>query len=154
MKRLIVFIIISMLLLSCKVNEKPKFIGVNSLEIVEATIKTFTIKTNLKFENKNSLGGTLQAKNIHVFIDSIDVATVNSEIFNVPKKSEFDIPLLVNIPFDKVYNNDKQSLLEGIMNIVSNKKIKLSYSGLISYKLGAFHYNYPLNYKQEISLKK
>ena len=147
-----VILIVGLLLVACKVTEKPEFIGVNSLKINTVSAKEFTVLANLQFQNKNDVGGTLQANEIHVFIDSVDVATVNSEVFKVLRKATFELPLKVHIPFDKVYKKNKQNLLENIMNIVSNKKINILYKGKVRYKLGGFHYNYPLNYKQEISL--
>jgi LEA14-like dessication related protein len=154
MKKLILLLTVGFLLLACKVTEKPEFIGVNSLKIKKVSTKEFTVLANLQFQNKNDVGGTLQAKEIHVFIDSIDVATVATEVFNVPKKEAFELPLQVQIPFDKIYKNNKQNLLENIMNIISNKKVNIFYKGVIRYEKGVFHYNYPLDYQQEISLKK
>ena len=148
-----VILIVGLLLVACKVTEKPEFIGVNSLKIKKVSTKEFTVLANLQFQNKNDVGGTLQAKGIHIFIDSIDVAVIDTEVFNVPKKEAFELPLQVQIPFDKIYKNNKQDLLENIMNIVSNKKIGILYKGVIRYEKGVFHYNYPLDYKQEISLK-
>jgi len=153
MKKLVLLFSVSLLLIACKVNEKPEFIGVNSLKIKNIDTKEFTVLTNLQFENKNDVGGTLQAKEIHVFVDNIDVATIETKVFDVPKKEAFDIPILVKIPFDKIFNDNKQSLLENIMNIVSNKKIEISYKGIISYKMGVFNYDYPLDYKQDVTIK-
>ncbi len=154
MKKLILLLTVGFLLLACKVTEKPEFIGVNSLKIKKVSTKEFTVLANLQFQNKNDVGGTLQAKEIHVFIDSIDVATVATEVFNVPKKEAFELPLQVQIPFDKIYKNNKQNLLENIMNVISNEKVNIFYKGVIRYEKGVFHYNYPLDYQQEISLKK
>lgn len=154
MKKLILWLTVGLLLLSCKVTEKPEFIGVNSVKIKKISTKEFIVLANLQFQNKNDIGGTLQARNIHVFIDSIDVATVDTEVFNVPKKEMFVLPLQVQIPYDKIYKNNKQNLLESIMNIISNKKINILYKGEIRYDKNVFHYNYPLDYQQEISLKK
>ena len=154
MRKFLLLFVLTLALISCKVNEKPEFIQVNSLKVIDATPSNFTIQADLKFENKNSVGGTLQAKDIHVFIDSIDVALINSKEFDVPKKSEFVIPLEATIPFSKVYKDNKQSILDNIMHIISTKKIVANYNGEIRYKLGAFHYDYPLDYKQELVIKK
>ena len=154
MKKIILLFVLSVILGSCKVTEKPEFIKVNSVEIIDTSLSNFTILAKLQFKNKNSIGGTLQANNIHVFIDSIDVATINSELFDVPKKSEFELPLEATIPFSKVYENNKKGLLNNILNIVSSKKINILYKGEVKYKLGAFSYDYPLSYSQEIEIIK
>lgn len=154
MKLYTLFIILSLLLMSCTVNEKPEFVKVNSLEVVEISIRNFILEADVQFLNKNSIGGILEARDFHVFIDSIDVAVIKSEPFIVPKKNEFKIPLRATIPFEKVFNDNKQNLLNSIMNVVSKKDIMVTYKGKIRYKLGAFHYDYPIVYKQEVSLKK
>ncbi len=141
-------------LISCTVTDKPEFIKVNSLDLIDASLNNFKIKANLQFRNTNSVGGVLQVNDVHVFIDSIDVATIQVTEFKVPKKSEFNIPLEATIPFSKVFNNNKQELLEDIMNVISSKKVNVQYKGEIRYKLGAFHYDYPLDYKQVLKLKK
>ena len=154
MKKLLLLLVVGLLFFACKVTEKPEFVGVNSLKIKSVSAKDFTVLANLQFKNKNDVGGTLQAKDIHVFIDNIDVATINTATFNVPKQKEFELPLTVNIPFDKVYKNNKQSLLESVMNVVSNKKMNILYKGVIDYKLLGFQYSYPLDYTQELTLSK
>jgi len=154
MKKVVLLFVLSVTLLSCEVTEKPEFIKVNSVEIIDTSLSNFTMLAKLQFKNKNSIGGTLQANDIHVFVDSINVATINSELFDIPKKSEFELPLEATIPFSKVYENNKKDLLSNIINIISSKKVSILYKGEVRYKLGAFSYDYPLNYSQEIEIIK
>ncbi len=85
MKKIIVFSIL-ILILSCKVTEKPEFIKVESVKVIQANKKGIKVKTDLLFLNKNIVGGTLQANDIKVLLDSVEVATINSDSFKVPKK--------------------------------------------------------------------
>lgn len=154
MKSRITIFVLGWIMIGCTVSKKPEFIQVNKINITDASFKNFTIEAKLQFRNKNDVGGTLQAKDIQVLIDSIPVATINSKVFTVPKRTEFEIPLKVTIPFEKVFNDNKQSLLNNIMNVLTSKKIMVNYNGFIRYKLGAFHYDYPISYKQEVLLSK
>ena len=154
MKNILVLLILGLTILSCKVTEKPEFIEIKSMDIVDTSLENFTIQANVVFKNKNQIGGTLQANDIHIFVDSMDVATVQSELFKVPKESEFTIPLKATIPFEKVFADNKKNLLDKILNVIANKKINMSFKGKVRYKLGAFHYDYPVDYQQEISLRK
>lgn len=140
--------------MSCKVTAKPEFIKVNSLDIVEMSTKSIIIQANLKFKNKNSVGGTLQANDIHVFVDQVDVATINSTEFKVPRKQEFIIPLKVTIQYDKIYKDGKQNILNNILNVIAAKKIDVSYKGIVRYKLSNFQYDYKIDHIQEINIKK
>ncbi len=147
-------IVISLLLIGCTVTEKPEFVTVRSLDVVNTSLENFTVEANIIFLNKNGVGGTLEAKDFHVLMDSIDIATVTSKPFHVPKKEKFELPLRAVIPFEKVFKDTKQNLLNAIMHVISKKKITLTYKGDIRYKLGVFHYDYPVAYKQEILLQK
>lgn len=140
---------------SLKLTEIPEFIQINSLNITNTSLKNFTVQAKLQFKNKNSVGGTLQAKDIRIFIESIDLATVTTKAFKVPKKSEFEIPLEAVVSFEKLFNKGNQNLLNSIiMNIISSKKIKLNFKGIVQYKTRIFYYNYSVNKTQEFSLHK
>jgi len=152
MKKIFLILIITTFL-GCKVTEKPELIKVESVKVLQANREGIKLKTDLRFLNKNSVGGTLQANNIKVLIDSLQVATLNSEPFKVPRKKEFILPLTVVIPYEKIYKDNKQNLLSNVMNFIRNKKIRIVYKGEIRYSLGNFHYDYPLNYTDEILLK-
>jgi len=149
----IILILTLISVLGCKVTEKPEFKKVESVKVIRANKKGIKIKTDLLFLNKNSVGGTLQAKDIKVFIDSLQVAKLNTEPFKVPRKEVFVLPLTVTIPYGKIYKNKKRDLLANVVNFIQQKKIKLVYKGEIRYSLGSFSYNYPLTYTDEIILK-
>ncbi len=140
-------------ILSCKVTEKPEFININGLKIKHSTAKEVEIQANAHFLNKNSVGGKLQINKIKVFVDSIFIATIDSKIFDVPKEEAFTIPLTVNIPYDKVFKNNKKDLLNNIMNMLLRKKILVQFKGGIRYKLGDFYYDYELDYTDNISIQ-
>ncbi len=153
MRLFISVFIFSSILCSCTVTEKPEFIRVKSVEVVETSLENFTLEATVVFLNKNDVGGTLQAKDFHVFIDSIDVATIQSIPFDVPKRMEFEIPFRATVPFKKVFNANKQNWLGNVLNAISKKSITVICKGNIRYKLGTFHYDYPIIYEQQISLK-
>lgn len=139
--------------LSCTVTEKPEFINVNSVKIISANVKEIILQTDLQFLNKNSVGGKLQAKNIKIYVDSMEVGTMQTTMFDVPKKNEFTIPLKTTLSYNKVFNDKNQNVLGSIMNMVMRKKILVQFKGDIRYKLGAFHYDYPLDYTENIAIQ-
>ncbi len=150
------YLLVFLLFLSfgCTLSKKPEFINVKNIKIVSVNSNKIEVKTDILFKNKNSVGGTLQAKDIHVFVDNTDVAIVKTEAFKVPKKSEFILPLLVEIPYKKVFKDNKQNLLVNIMNMVIRKEILMQYKGNIRYSLGKLHYDYPLDYTQKVTITK
>jgi len=147
------FLVLLIVFNSCTLTKYPEYKGVSDIRIIKANKTEFVVEMRLIYHNPNDVGGTLQAKDIKVFIDSVQVANANSEIFHIPKQKEFTVPLTTSIPFKKVYENNKGGLLGSVLDVISNKKVSLSYKGDIRYSLGSFHYDYPLDYTQELSLK-
>lgn len=152
MKRIYLFLLLIISLTACTVTEQPEFKDIASIKVKETNAKEVIVEANARFLNKNSVGGTLQAKGIQVFIDDVAVAEVNSDTFKVPAKDEFTIPLKVKIPYSKVFKDNKNNVLSNVLNILTNKEINLRYKGNITYKLSAFSYNYPLDYTQKVAL--
>lgn len=142
-----------LLFLSCKVTEKPELIKIDSVKVLEANNKGIKVAADALFLNKNHVGGTLEGRNIEVLIDSVAVATIETTPFNVPRQDQFTMPIIVTIPYDKVFKQNGQNLFSSLLNAISKKKIAISYVGDIRYSLGGFHYDYPLNYKQDLVIK-
>lgn len=116
MKKLI-FIPFILLIVSCAVKEKPLFVKVDNIVVVDATLETIELTADAHFINQNDVGGSLESKGIEVFVNDISVANVTSESFKVPAREEFTIPLKVIIPTKEVYENNKNGLLGGILNL-------------------------------------
>lgn len=153
MKKIILFLFISIFTQSCKVNETPEFIKVSNIDVANYTAKEITLTSDLVFHNPNYLGGVLQAKDITVFANNIDMGNINSPDFKVPAQEEFIVPIEFKFSYDKVFE-DQENLLINVLNTLTSKKIEVKYQGTITYKLNIFSYDYPLDYSQEINLKK
>ncbi|MBT8278082.1 MAG: hypothetical protein KJO41_03705 [Bacteroidia bacterium] len=138
------------LILSCSVKEKPEFLGVENIKIMDATFENFTVSADALFKNPNSVGGQLSAKNIVVYINDNQTAILSSEEFDVPAKDLFSIPLVVNIPSDSLFNKNS---LGGILGSLFSENIKVQYKGDIKYKVYGFTYTYPLDKIENIKIK-
>ncbi|QHI34760.1 hypothetical protein IMCC3317_01040 [Kordia antarctica] len=152
MKKLIIIPIL-LLIVSCKVKEKPLFVKVDNIVIVDATLETIELTADAYFINQNDVSGSLESKGIEVFVNDISVANVTSESFEVPARKEFSIPLKVIIPTKEVYENNKNGLLDGILNSIVNKKMKVQYKGTITYSTFGFSYDYIVDKTQDVNIK-
>ena len=152
MKKLI-YIPLLLLVMSCSVREKPLFVKVDNIEVVEATLQTIELTADAYFINKNDVGGTLESKGIEVFVNDISVANVSSEAFKVPAREEFSIPLKVIIPTKEVYENNKDGLLGGILSSIISKKMKVQYKGTITYSTLGFSYDYEVDRTEDVKIK-
>lgn len=152
MKKLI-YIPLLLIVMSCSVREKPLFVKVDNIEVVEATLQTIELTADAYFINKNDVGGTLESKGIEVFVNDISVANVSSEAFKVPAREEFSIPLKVIIPTKEVYENNKDGLLGGILSSIISKKMKVQYKGTITYSTLGFSYDYEVDRTEDVKIK-
>lgn len=149
LKKLFLLTII-VLFYSCTVTEKPEFVGIDNIKIVNANLDELTVSADAQFNNPNSVSGTLSSEGILVIVNEVETATLSSEPFEVPAKKEFSIPLVVNIPTDSVIN--KRSL-GGLLNSIFSEKIKVTYKGKIDYNIYGFSHAYNVDRTEDIKLK-
>lgn len=151
MKKLLYFFVLAFIL-SCSINEKPIFIKVDDLKISSITADTIRLKAKAFFKNPNDIGGKLATDEIKVLIDGVEVAQVSSEEFKVPAREEFFIPLKVVVPAKKVFKNNKNGILGGLLNSLLNKSIKVHFKGDLKYKVLGFSHVYIIDKVEEIKL--
>ena len=150
-KTLVVSFFVFLFFTSCKYDVYPVFSGVNSIDIKESSSKGITIQSDLVFLNPNQIGGILQAKNIHILVNDIDLGTLNTPDFQVPAEKEFVIPITFQITYDKIIKNN---ILNNLLTSFINKELKIYYKGTVHYKYGIISYDYPIDYTEIIKLNK
>ena len=142
----------SLFTISCSVNETPEFVKISNVLVKDYSSETITITSDLVFHNHNSIGGVLQVNQVKVWVNTIDLGNVNSDDFQVPSKKEFTVPIVFEIPYNRIFK-DKENIVLNVLTALQTKTIEVSYKGNITYKLGAFTYDYPMDYTEIIDLK-
>ncbi|PWH82112.1 hypothetical protein DIS18_12675 [Algibacter marinivivus] len=150
MRKLIILSTICLVFLSCSVNEKPQFIGLENIKVLESTSKHVTFTAEAKFINPNDIGGELQTDEIKVFINDNEMASVSTESFKVPAKKEFSVPLKTNVPTDSIFSNKS---IGGLIGSLFSKKVKVQYKGDIKYKVLGFSYTYDIDQTEDVKIK-
>lgn len=136
--------------MSCSVNEKPQFIGLENIKVLESTSKYVTFTAEAKFINPNDIGGELQTDEIKVFVNDNEMASVSTESFEVPAKKEFSIPLKTKVPTDNIFSNKN---LGGLIGSLFSKKVKVQYKGEIKYKVLGFSHYYNIDQTEDVKIK-
>jgi len=137
---------------SCAVKKKPIFIKVDDVKIVSVTMDTIRLKAAAFFENPNGVGGTISSDKIQIIVKDASIASVYVDEFKVPARASFSVPLMAVIPTKKVFQNNKNGILGGLINSFLNKSIKLRFKGNLKYKVFGFSNTYPIDKIQEIKL--
>lgn len=149
MKRLIILSTICMLLFGCSVNEKPQFIGLENIKVLESTPKYVTITADALFINPNDIGGSLKTDEIKVFVNDNEMATVSAENFKIPAKNKFSMPLKTKVPTDSLFSNKN---LSGLLGSLFSKKVKIQYKGIIEYSTFGFSYSYNIDKTEDVKI--
>jgi len=143
------FLSLSILFLqACSLTKAPEFKGITGIDIVKNKQNKLVLAANAKFYNSNLLGGKFKISDIKVFVNDQYLANLNSEIYKVPSKKKFTIPLEVD--FDKSYL--KKSNLLDVLNAVLHNKLKVQYKGFIYYVSHGLKVPYKVDYTQDMKL--
>ena len=153
MKKVLYFLVLISVMSSCAVKKKPIFIKVDNVKIISVAADTIRLKAEAFFKNPNDVGGKISTDEIKVIINGAEVAQVSSEEFKVPARKEFTIPLKVVIPAKRVFENNKNGILGGLINSILNKSIKVQFKGDLKYKVFGFSNVYPIDKTEEIKIK-
>jgi uncharacterized protein YueI len=149
-KRFLLFSLFFTLVINCTVTEKPEFIKLENIKVVDSNIQSITLSADALFINKNDVGGTLKTDDLKVYINDIEVAKIVSEEFKVPSKQNFKIPLTVAVATDSLI--DKNSL-GGLLGSLISQKLKVQYKGDIKYKVLGYSSKYTINEIQDVKIK-
>ena len=152
MKNILYFSILFLLITSCAIKKKPVFIKVDNVKIISISSDTIRLKAEAFFKNPNDVGGKISTDEIKVIINGAEVAQVSSEEFKVPARKDFVIPLKVVIPAKRVYENNKNGIIGGLINSILNKSLKVQFKGDLKYKVLGFSNVYPIDKTEEIKL--
>jgi hypothetical protein len=150
MKNILYFTLLIIIISSCSVNKQPTFIKVDNVKVASFSGDTIRLKAEAFFTNPNDVGGKISTDEIKVILNGAEVAQVSSEEFKVPGRKDFTIPLVVVIPAGKVFENNKNGILAGLLNSFLKKSIKVQFKGDIKYKVFGYSSVYPVDQIQEI----
>ena len=150
MKKLILLSTVIFSFISCSVKEKPEFLRIENIKVLDADGQNVKIKADAFFQNPNDIGGKLLTEGIKVFINDVEMATIVSEEFEVPAKKEFSIPLVVNIPTDSIVS---EKSIGGLLSSLLYQKMKVHYKGDIKYKVLGFSHSYDIDKTEDVKIK-
>jgi hypothetical protein len=150
MKRVIILSTILFGFLNCSANEKPEFLGVEKIEILESTPEYIILTTNTLFKNPNAIGGKLQINSIKVFVNDSEMASVSSKNFEIPAKKDFSIPLTAHVPVDNIFDDEN---LSSLISCLLTKKMTKQYKDVINYKVSGLSHIYDVDKTEIVKTK-
>jgi hypothetical protein len=137
----------------CTLKQKPEFIKVDAIQLVDANSRQITLSANAVFNNPNSVGGRLNTEGVSVLVNGVDFGFISAEEFKVPAKDKFTVPLQIVIKTKELLGKDPNGFLSGLLNSVLNKNLKVKYKGVIEFKALGFTYKYPIDKTETVNIK-
>ena len=150
MRKFVILLTMVALFCSCSVKEKPEFLRVENIKVLESTSKYVTLTADALFINPNDISGELKTDAIKVYVNDNEMASVSTKSFKVPAKKEFSIPLKANIPTDSLFSGKS---LGGLLGSLINKSLKVQYKGDIKYKVLGFTHTYKVDKTETVKFK-
>jgi hypothetical protein len=147
---LLLFIIAST---SCAVKQKPTFIKVDNIKLITANSTKITVSADALFNNPNVIGGRLNTEGVQVYVNDISFGRVETEEFKVPANDDFTVPLKIQIKTKDLLDKDSKGFLNGLLNSVLNRSLKVRYEGTIQFKALGINHSYPINKTETIKIK-
>ena len=137
------------LFFNCTVTEKPEFISLENIKVVDSNIETITLNADANFINPNDLGGNLKTDNMKVYINETEVANFETKNFEVPSSKNFTIPLKVAVATDSIINKN----IGGLLGSLISQRLKVRFKGEIDYKVFGYSSSYSVDKTQNIKVK-
>jgi LEA14-like dessication related protein len=142
----IISIIAGSSMVSCSKPEAPEYLGFRDFSILNVSMDSAQLQTQLAFYNPNAFNLELKRGDVNVFLDDqLANHYIMDSTINIPKKDTFYVPLNLRISPKLLINSALKMLMNG-------NKIKVKLLGSIRIKRGGVSFNVPVNYEvmQEI----
>tara|TARA_B110000046_G_scaffold169685_1_gene188995 strand:- start:13994 stop:14458 length:465 start_codon:yes stop_codon:yes gene_type:complete len=152
MKKAFCFLGLFLLIYSCSVKKPPIFIKVDDVKLISFTSDTVRLHANAYFQNPNDVGGKISTDKIIVIVNGKEVAEVSSDEFKVPARNEFLIPLKVVIPTKRIFENNKNGILGGLISSILAKKVKVQFKGNLKYTVFGFKKEFLIDKTEEMKI--
>ena len=143
----IVLIITLFLLSGCQRPEQDIVLRQIRDVVVDATTEPM-LKANAIFFNPNDMRGKLKKIDIEIFVNGKKAASVNQRLRTaIPAKSEFSVPLEVNLSLKE------QGFMDTLLGVIGGKKFEVHYKGSLKLTYRGFPISVPVDYKDDVRIR-
>ena len=141
-----------LLLISCSMPKEPEFKRMENTVVQKISSGEILINTDAIFDNPNGFGVTVSSVNIVAKANDVKTADIKQlKDVQMIGNEEFAIPLQIKIKPKELLNmGNLLKLVAGSLE----KKINLNYKGSVTAKVMDMGYDIPIDYSEEILLKK
>lgn len=142
---------ITLLFSSCTSIVEPTVERIEDVDLVEATKSKLELNAFMVLNNPNGFELDLEAADITVYADEIELAKINQTFeTTMAKEAEFNMPININLDLDKLYRDNPLKALTKGLQIMSEKKINVQFKGTIMVGKGFAKVSVPIDREEEL----
>ncbi len=147
-------VLVCLLMTACTLTEKPSFINVDDVRVIEAKAKMVSIDANLVFYNPNDLGVRLEKVSIKPIVNEVEMGEVNTiKDIHIESKGNFEVPVNFSFNPKAMWQEEKGALIGTLINTFSNKPVKVQYKGVVTLEIAGVSFDVPIDHTEEVVLK-
>lgn len=144
-------IFLTIILAGCTFDKPVVFKSIQNTKVENIDQGVATVSAELEFYNPNEVSGRFKKGEIVVFIGEDQVANISrSQSMNIAAQSSFSIPVEVKFSIEDV----QKGLLSNLLALVTSNSITLHFKGDIVVGKFIFTQKVPVDYEQEVKLRR
>ncbi len=133
-------IIFTAFLSACSKPKEIEYKEFKNFKIENIGAANAVIKMDVVYYNPNNMGLQLKRTDLDIYIDGTYLGkTAQDYQISIPKKSNFTIPLVVNI--------DSKNILKNMFSSLFSKEVTIKVTGKVKVGKANIFINYPVNYE-------
>jgi LEA14-like dessication related protein len=137
---------------SCTKPAAPSFKKLHNVKISQAKRDGVKIEAQALYFNPNAMGGKIVSTDIVVAINDISVGKLNqSASTEIPKQSEFNIPIAITFNPKKVMAENDGFLQQALKSFFKNE-MEVKYDGTATMEILNIPFKVPVHYVDTVKL--
>lgn len=142
---------LTFLLSACTSILEPTIERIEDVDIVEMTKSKLELNAFMILKNPNGFELDLEEADITVFADEVELAKINQTFeTTMPENGEFNMPININLDLDKLYRDNPMEALSKGFEIMTKKKMDLTFKGTIMVGKGFAKVSVPIDQLEEV----
>lgn len=132
MRRFCSILFLLVIIFACTPITEPTFERIANVEVLDVSTKQLRVNADMILMNNNSFALDLSSAEIKVIVDDIELADfVQNFDTSMPAKSEFEMPMEIEMKLERLYDRDPLGALTKGLKILSEKKLDVQFLGKI-----------------------
>lgn len=147
-------LLLLVLSVSCGGAQEPEIRRFENVRTTKVTASEIVIVADMVGFNPNPVGGTVSETDVTVTVNEVEAAAViQDQDAEIPGNAEFTIPLVCTISPRRLFEDDRDGLIGGLLNAALKREVNVHYTGDLKFILAGITFEEPVDYVEVIKIK-